>query len=312
MITNKRNTINESDLDFFLNDPYTNIEIDEAGISKKEISDLVHSLSDKSHWEIDSILSDQILQINDEQIRNRFRRFLISEKYDILMAYPRGGTKKYCIMYADDNCILVLSPRIIRENEIIKPTSTIVLSPQGEVKLSEDIVYINENSITCYGFTTLWDDKFGLCSRKGDILLPCVFDSIDNQIYHLQVSFKGYRYTYYHVPQKPIADYSYLLCRADNGLILKSESEIFLLLPLGMDEFIHNGAFSMLFDDNDKISLSTDEKIKLQEENVIALLDALAPECIRCSKEELLKYVEEISVKNHGRLKDSKYWNVDS
>lgn len=193
---NKRDTINESDLDFFLNDPYTNIEIDEAGISKKEISDLVHSLSDKAHWEIDSILSDQIPQINDEQIRNRFRRFLISEKYDILTSYPRGGTKKYCIMYADDNCILVRSPRIIRDNEIIRPTSTIVLSPEGKVMVQENTVYIYENSITKHGFTASWNDLYGLYTLDGEMFLPCIFERIEHKDYenYLFLRYKGIYY----------------------------------------------------------------------------------------------------------------------
>lgn len=292
MLTIERRTINERDLDYFLNDPHTNIVIEKAGLSEKKTSDLLHNIAEKADWIIDSILSEQILQIENKRIRNRFRRFLISEKYNILIDYPRGGTEEYCIMYADDKCVFVQSPGVIRENEIIKKTSTIVLSPQGTVKMPEDVVYIYENTITVYGFTTRWGDKFGLFSRKGDVLLPCIFDSIENKDYLLEVSFKGYRYSY--VPREDIFSEKYLLEKADKVLIFVSGSRFFELMPLGKDKFIHRGAISILSDDDDDFLLSKDEKFKLKED----LINALSPECHRCSKEELFKYVEEKSIES--------------
>lgn len=296
MLTIERRTINERDLDYFLNDPNTNIVIEKAGLSEKETSDLLHNIAEKADWIIDSILSEQILQIENKRIRNRFRRFLISKKYNILIDYPRGGTEEYCIMYADDKCVFVQSPCVIRENEIIKKTSTIVLSPQGTVKMPEDVVYIYENTITVYGFTTRWGDKFGLVSRKGDVLLPCIFDSIDNNDYLPGVSFKGYRYSY--VPIEHISSEEYLLKEADEGLIFVSGSGFFELMPFGKDEFIHRGAISFLSDDDDDFLLSEDEECKLMEDNNVSLINALSPECHRCSKEELFKYVEGKSIES--------------
>ena len=300
MLTIERRTINERDLDYFLNDPKTNIVIEKADFSEKETSDLLHNIAEKADWIIDSILSEQILQIENKLIRNRSRRFLISEKYNILIDYPWGGTNEYCIMYADDKCVFVQSPGVISENEIIKKTSTIVLSPQGTVKIPEDVVYILENTITRYGFRTRWGDKFGFFSREGDILLPCIFDSIDNDDYFLEVSFKGYRYLYIPIGRMPLKDCldEYLWAIDDRILIFVSGSIIFELRSLGKDKFIHRGAISILSDDDDDFLLSKEEIFKLRKDNRDSLINALSPECHRCSKEELLKYVEEKSIES--------------
>lgn len=194
MLTIKRRTINERDLDYFLNDPHTNIVIEEAGISEKETSDLLHNIAEKADWIINSILSEQILQIDNKQIRNRFRRFLISEKYNILMDYR---TEKYCIIYADDNCILVQSPHVIRGNEMIKPTSTIVLFSTGEVKVPEGVVWLNERP-TAHGFTAKWNNLFGLYTNNGDVFLPCIFEEITTKEYerYHYLRYKGFYYMF--------------------------------------------------------------------------------------------------------------------
>ena len=164
-----KTTICKNDIERLLLLPFMKNILIHEGMTSEEAYENLCSYSEKGGWEIHTILSETILLVENESIRNYFRRFLISEMYDILMAYPRGGTKKYCIMYADDNCILVESPRIIRDNEIIRPTSTIVLSPEGKVMVQENTVYINENSITKHGITASWNDLYGIYTLEGEM-----------------------------------------------------------------------------------------------------------------------------------------------
>ena len=192
-----KTTICKNDIERLLLLPLMkNILIHEK-LTSEEVFENLCSNSEEAGWDIHAILSETILHVENEFIRNYFRRFLISEMYDILMAsYPRGGTKKYCIMYADDNCILVESPRIIRDNEIIRPTSTIVLSPEGKVMVQENTVYIYEKSITKHGFTASWNDLYGLYTLNGEMLLPCIFERIEHKDYenYLFLRYKGIYY----------------------------------------------------------------------------------------------------------------------
>ena len=213
MIKIRRTTILKEDVDRFLHSSLLNNILQEENLSIDGACELFVAISEKAEWDIYSILSTTIQEIENERVRCFFRRFLISEMYNILMNYPRGGTKEYCIVYADDKCILVQSPHIIRNDIMVKPASTIVLSPKGEILVPEDKVYIYENSITAHGFTSKWNDLYGLYTRDGELFLPCIFEYVSNKYYerYLYLRYKGIYYwlQYWADPLTISAEYQY-------------------------------------------------------------------------------------------------------
>ena len=201
MLTVTYKTIDDSELNLFLIDSETTLALEDADISEKDFSELLYSASEQADWDIDTLLSE-IQRIEDYDLRNLFRRFLISQKYNILARYPRGGTKEYAITFVNDECVLVDCPRVIIDDELIKPTSTIVLSPTGEIKVPEGEVYINGNSITIHGFNASWNGLQGLYGRRGEMLLPCIFEMVTNNDYENDhyARYKGIYYRFSPVP----------------------------------------------------------------------------------------------------------------
>ena len=57
----------------------------------------------------------------------------------------------------------------------------------------ENTVYIYENSITKHGFTASWNDLYGLYTRNGEMLLPCIFERIEHKNYenYIFLRYKG-------------------------------------------------------------------------------------------------------------------------
>ena len=224
-----KSAIGKEDIESFL----TEIQdvLDQEDISREEAFTFLCAISEKCGWEINQILSDTIHEIEKKRVRRYFRRFLISEMYDILMDYPRGGSKEYCIVYADDRCIFVQSPHVIRNNMIIKPTSTIVLSPKGEIIVPEDTVYIYENSITAHGFTSRWNDLYGLYTMDGEMFLPCIFEYVEhkNSENYLFLRYKGIYYwlKYWADPLINSAGYRY----KDIVLTISPQSRLLSFLP---------------------------------------------------------------------------------
>ena len=192
-----KTVINENDLDSFLKSPKTKYNLKHIGISESEATLLFCPIADKAGWNIDSILSTTLQEIEDKKIRNTFRRFLLSKKYNIL---PFDTSDAVSITFADDRCILVDVPRTITysyNGPIITPTSTIVLSPIGEVIVPEGRVWVSPTSETSKGFSTFWGDKAGLLSRNGKIIFPCSLGFLENKDYnHLQLIYNNHEYQY--------------------------------------------------------------------------------------------------------------------
>lgn len=192
-----KTVINENDLDSFLKLPKTKYNLKDIGLSESEAAQLFCPIADKAGWNIDSILSTTLQEVEDESIRYIFLRFLLSKKYDIL---PFDTSDAVSITFADDRCVLVDVPRTITygyNDPIITPTSTIVLSPIGEVIVPEGHVWVSPTSEMCKGFSTFWDDKAGLLSRNGKVIFPCIMGFLENKDYNdLQLIYKNHEYHY--------------------------------------------------------------------------------------------------------------------
>ena len=201
MLTVKKTNILENDLECFLSDSNTIYLIEEEKLSTNVLSATLHTVAQEADWNINSILANTIQDINDEYLKDWFRRFLIAQKYGILPRYPRGGTKQYVIVFSSEGCVLVHCPRhpyTVIDDEDFVPSSTIILSPKGEIIVPENEVWLNEYSLTSHGFTAKWDGKYGIFTSKGNVLFPCIFEDLGNSILadYGCVRYKGFVYLY--------------------------------------------------------------------------------------------------------------------
>ena len=297
MIRINRITINEKDIEYFLLSSHMSYIHKIENLSQERVSASLCAVSEKARWVIDSILSDTVQEIENWQVRNWFRRFLISEKYGVLIDYPRGGTNEYCIMFASDDCVLVNSPHIIRNQELIKPTSTIILSPQGEIMVQEGQVWLNERSLSrCHGFTACWNKLYGIYSEKGTPLFPCIFDYIQNDIYlHIgKLQYLGCKYQYIllgTVSQIEKECFAMLAEDSNRCFCFQSDDKVYQVVCLGFvnDGEIHHGAFTIYKEGEDTFSnLPKEEQQRLIEENKDDLRKKLCSYHHVFTKDELL------------------------
>lgn len=258
MFTTKETTICEKSIESFLSEIDYILESEE--LTEEEALKILRAVSEKAGWNIDSILSETIQEIENGNVRNWYRRFLISEKYGILMK-PRGGTT-YGITHASDECVLVYSPHI---------PSTIMLTPQGKIKIPEGEVYLND-LLNFHGFSARWGDKCGLYTSKGTPLFPCIFEYVENSPFFnfAKLRYKGYEYNYYQLEAKSAPKN---LDR--NKIAFTCEDSIYQLFCNGFanDGEIHRGAITYHTNNVDETynNLPKEEIIRMIEENVADL-----------------------------------------
>lgn len=233
MLTVKKTNILENDLEYFLSDSNTIYLINEEKLSMNVLSATLHTIAQEADWNINSILENTIQDINDAYLRNWFRRFLIAQKYGILPRCPKGGSDQYVIVDASDDCVLVYNPRAIVNQGLIKPTSTIVLTPEGGIKIPEGKVWLNEYSLTSHGFTAKWNGKYGIFTRKGNVLFPCLFEDMGNSILadYGCVRYKGFAYLYKLRGTFPVVKPEAI--KDDKTISFCCENKVYSIAPLG-------------------------------------------------------------------------------
>lgn len=285
----KNRSISKSHIDRFMAMSHTKYELQQSELCEENVLNALLSLAEQSGWDIRTMLFGLEQAVPEKGFRNWCRSFLISVMYNILPRYQRGGTKEYSIIYASDDCVFVHSPRIIRSNELIKPSSTIVLTPQGDIKTPEGRVWIDKASITWHGFTAKWNNLLGIYSRKGDVFLPCVFDDVENSAYLPcgELYYKGFLWKYY-----------------QKGRFDQLKKDDILLWANGEDHYHIFSYGDNLFDLKilgPKIGSSTMalpiEKIDmLKEENKKELLDIIGAIHHKYTPKELLQLAEHAKV----------------
>lgn len=301
----KNRNINRGHIDRFMSMSHTGYVLEKSGLSEVDVFNRLISLAEQSEWNIQAMLLGLLQAVPEKEFRNWCRQFLISKIYNILPQYPRGGANDYSIYYASDDCVFVLSPRIVRNNEIVKPTSTIVLTPQGDIKIPEGNVWINEASITWHGFTAKWTNLLGIYTRKGDIFLPCLFDDVENSDYlpFGDLQYKGFKWRFSQkglISQLDKGKIQYLADSVECKTVFSCDNGLFTLEIIGLnkDGFLHKGGISISVDESDDplLVLSKEEKNKLREENKKELLGIISAIHHRYTKEELLQLAEHATV----------------
>ena len=236
MLTVKKTNILENDLDCFLSDSNTIYLIEEEKLSMNVLSATLYTIAQEADWNINSILGNNIQDLNNEYLRNWYRRFLIAQKYGIFSRYPKGGTKQYAIVHSSDECVLAHCPRrpyTVIDGEDFVPSSTIILSPKGEIIVPENEVWLNEYSLTSHGFTAKWNGKYGIFTSKGNVLFPCIFEDLGNNILadYGCVRYKGFVFLYKLRGAFPLVSPEAI--KDDKTISFYCEDKVYSIAPLG-------------------------------------------------------------------------------
>ena len=263
---------------------------------------LYRSVSEQANWNIDAILSETIQTIKDDSDpllssvrRDWFRSFLISQKYGIPCHQPLLHKEDYYVDFASDICVLINSPRVMTEQMLVRPESTIILTPQGEIKTPEGVVWIDWRRSGGLGFTAKWDGKYGLYTNRGNVLLPCVFDNLVASIfwdYPVKLLYKGFLYRFMVEGEKQemeIGD-----CNTDDkpsSIAFVGKKNVFSLAFVGRNEFgiIHPENKALIHEvENpfDKLDDKTRELAMKNTEELFGIIQSIHPFCF---PKEMLK-----------------------
>ena len=308
MITAVKTVIEEHHIKVFIEESHFLFK--DEGIPETDALKLLLSVSKKGEWLIDTILSNTIVIIENEALRNQYRRFLISRKYGVLMNMPKGETDQYYITHTSDNCVLIDSPAkdMFQGQELIrKPTSTIVLSPDGKIKINEGSVYIFGNLLTPHGFTAKWNNKLGIYTKSGEVLLPCIFDYVENDEYLRfgELIYKGFKYHYSRIncfSRMTSEDLGWMGYDDIRFCRFVCEDLFYRISFRWYDDSdtIHDGAVTRYLSEDERmekhspfLSLPKEEKIRLSKENINELFGIIASYHHCFTNEEIRQFVEE-------------------
>lgn len=304
MLTIAKTTISEKDLELFFEDSYIKYCLEKDKIDKDDLLGLYRSVAEQAGWNIDAILSQTIQTIendsdpllsSDRRDWHWLRGFLISQKYGISNHKPHQRTNEYYVDYASDVCVLIHSPRINEGQVPVQPESTIILTPQGEIKTPEGKVRIDWRSSGGLGFTAKWDGKYGLYTFRGDVLLPCVFDDlVASMLWERPVKllYKGFLYNFLVEGKKQEME---IVDRETNdkpsSIAFIGKNSAFSLSFVGLNELgiIHpeNKTFAHEVENPfDKLDDKTIELAKNNAEELFGIVKAIHPDCF---SKELLK-----------------------
>lgn len=181
----------KSKLDYFIEkDLHT-----EDSTEKESLADGIIAKMEKADWDCDEALVSVIPSIGDEVIRNDCRRILLSCKFKAALSYwTKSSSKQPYVDYVGDGCALIQ----YYENNGTSKTAAII-SPSGEVKTPHGQIWINGNSMSykgCFNARGVgeYKDKAGLVYHDGTILLPCIFNYIENGVL-LQAQYNGVKFS---------------------------------------------------------------------------------------------------------------------
>lgn len=168
----------KSKLEYFIK-----IDFDtEDSTEKESLADGIIAKMEKADWNCDEALVSVIPSIGDEVIRNDCRRILLSCKFKAALFYrTKSSSKQPWLDYVWDDCAL------IQYYENNGTSTTAIISPTGEVKTRHGQIWINGNSMSyrrCFNARGVgeYKDKAGLVYHDGTILLPCIFNYIENGV----------------------------------------------------------------------------------------------------------------------------------
>ena len=180
----------KSKLDYFIEkDLHT-----EDSTEKESLADGIIAKMEKADWDCDEALVSVIPSIGDEYIRNDCRRILLSCKFKAAMSYrAMSSSKQPWLDYVWDDCAF------IQYYENNGTSTTAIISPTGEVKTPHGQIWINGNSMSysgCFNARGVgeYKDKAGLVYHDGTILLPCIFNYIENGVL-LQAQYNGVKFS---------------------------------------------------------------------------------------------------------------------
>ena len=299
MLTIANKTISEKEIDLFLEDLYTQHIVKESKYDVEIISATLRTAAEKADWIIDTILGVTIQSINDGWLKDWFRSYLLSIKFGIQLRHSQGNSPQYVLERANDECALVSSPH--RNPKGIEASSTIVLSPIGEIKIPEGQVWINP-SVNAYGYTSKWNGLFGLFTWYGDMLFPCVFDYLTNPLLNElwgTLLYKGFLYRYIMKGKREDmnnVDIERITTENLSSMAFICDDRVYLIEFMGYNTFdyMHKGGIAAFREDAESFNkLSDGEKMELAAKNIEEFFEIIQS----IHQDTFPNRVEEITIK---------------
>lgn len=306
MLTVAKTTITEKDLELLFEDSFVKSCLEKHRISKKDLLDLYCSVSEQAGWNIDAILSETIQTLKQtpdtlmsSMKRDWLRWFLVSQKYGIFIDKQDPHMEGYYVDYVSDYCVLIHSPRVMKDQVLVQPESTIILTPQGEIKTPEGEVWLDWRSSGGIGFTAKWNGKSGLYTKRGDVLLPCVFDDLFAPVFWddpLKLLYKGFLYSFLNEGEKEemeIVDHA--TCDRPSSIAFVGKKNVFSLAFVGRnkDGFIRDEDKTNTHEVEDPFGRLDDKTRELAMKNteeLFGMVKAIHPDCF---PKELLRMKSE-------------------
>ena len=280
----------------------------ESKFDEGEVSATLRTVAKKADWIIDTILIETIQSIDDGWLKDWFRSYLLSVKFGIQLRHSKESTPQYVLEKANDECALVNSPHANPKG--IELSSTIVLSPIGEIKIPEGQVWINP-SVNAYGYTSKWNGMFGLFTWYGDMLFPCVFDYLTNPILIElwgTLLYKGFLYRYILKGKRRDLDNNEIKRITEENLSSMTfvcDNRVYIIEFMGYNifDYMHKGGISAFREDTEAFNkLSDEEKIELAAKNVEELFAIIQS----IHQETFPNRIEEIVIKPTTQWKKNK------
>ena len=154
--------------------------------------------AESANWMTDNILQDRINAIDNYDIRNFYRRFLIASKYNYAVNHRCARSRQPYISRVNNDWITVCyETDCIANGMVIPKTTTRLLSPDGSILLKEGSVYLFDNIVAC-NFACASDVRSGdrgiYDLEKGMPIIPCVLDHVhvDDFLFWIEFQYKDY------------------------------------------------------------------------------------------------------------------------
>lgn len=153
--------------------------------------------AESANWKTDNILQDRINAIDNYDIRNFYRRFLIASKYNYAVDYSCARSRQPYISCVNNDWITVCYKTDCIENGLVVPkTTTRLLSPDGSILIKEGSVYLFDNIVACNfacASDALSGDRGIYDLEKGMPIIPCVLDHVhvDDFLLRIEFQYKG-------------------------------------------------------------------------------------------------------------------------
>ena len=181
-------------------------------VSDEIVKYVLFKNAEVADWDIDNALQDTIDHVDDCNLRNFYRRFLISIKFDCAINYESARYYDPYISQVTDDWVTIVflsavteidesEPLLQRYHSAMKRT-TLLSSPGGQELIPDGYIYINDKYVLDTIATTedacTSKKTYGIYDLKeGKSIIPHVLEDVkvDMDNYRIHFQYQGFPFT---------------------------------------------------------------------------------------------------------------------